>query len=110
MLKTATGGVSLGCKPNTGSPDDWALPANAANVPGKLVIVQRGVCARVSKAVYGQQHGAAAVLMINTDDVLPPFEGPISVNPDDNTTYTVTIPFFGARSSDGPALRTLGHG
>jgi subtilisin family serine protease len=110
VLKTATGGISLGCKSNTGSPDDWSLPANAANLSGKLVIVQRGVCARVAKAVYGEQHGAAAVLMINTDAALPPFEGPITQNPDDGSDFAVTIPFFGARSSDGPALRSLdGH-
>jgi minor extracellular serine protease Vpr len=111
VLKNATGGVSLGCKPNTGSPDDWALPVNAANVPGKLVILQRGgTCTRVAKAIYGQQHGAAAVLMINTDEALPPHEGPITQNLDDGTDFTVTIPFFGARASDGPALRSLdGH-
>jgi subtilisin family serine protease len=108
VLATATGDVSLGCKPNTGSPDDWALPANAANVPGKLVIVQRGVCARIAKAVYGQQHGAAAVLMINTDDLYPPFEGPIN-HDEDGSPFTVTIPFFGAPASDGLALRHL-HG
>jgi subtilisin family serine protease len=108
VLKTAAGGISLGCKVNTGSPDDWALPANAANVAGKLVIVQRGGnCARVARAVYGQQHGAAAVLMINTSDVLPSFEGPITRNPDDGADFTVTIPFFGARASDGMALRGL---
>lgn len=107
VLKTADGGVSLGCKPNTGSPDDWALPANAAHVRRKLVIVQRGVCARIAKAVYGQQHGAAAVLMIDTDDALPQFEGPITQNPDDGAEFTVTIPFFGARASDGASLRGL---
>ncbi len=107
VLKTASGAVSLGCTPNTGSPDDWALPANAANVPGRLVIVQRGVCGRGAKAIYGQEHGAAAVLMINTTDVVPPFEGPITQNPDDGADFTVTIPFFGARSSDGAALRGL---
>jgi subtilisin family serine protease len=42
--------------------------------------------------------------------VLPPFEGPITSNPDDGTQYTVTIPFFGVKglasssSSDGFAL------
>jgi subtilisin family serine protease len=110
VLKNATGGVSFGCKPNTGSPDDWALPANAASVPGKLVIVVRGSCARVAKAIYGQQHGAAAVLMINNENRLPPLEGPITTNFDDNTPYTVTIPFFGGQSSDGPALRGLEAG
>ena len=111
VLRTSAGGVSFGCKPNTGAPDDWALPANAANLAGKLVIVQRGgTCTRGARPVYAQQHGAAAVLMINTADTLPPFEGPIATNMDDDTPYTVTIPFFGARSSDGPALRSLDAG
>jgi minor extracellular serine protease Vpr len=110
VLKTAAGGVSLGCKPNTGAADDWALPINAANVPGKLVIVERGWCSRVGKAIYGQQHGAAAVLMVNNENRLPPLEGPITTNLDDKTPYTVTIPFFGGQSSDGPALRALEPG
>ena len=101
----AAGAVSLGCKPPLG-PDDWSQPGNAGAV-GKLVIVRRGSCARVAKAVYGQQAGAAAVLMVNNANVLPPFEGPITLNPDDNTPYVVTIPFFGARSGDGTALRSL---
>ena len=108
VLRGATGGLSFGCKPNTGSTDDWALPANAMNVAGKLVIVQRGgTCTRVARAVYGQQHGAAAVLMINSADGLPPFEGPITQNLDDGSDFTVTIPFFGARSSDGVALQGM---
>jgi subtilisin family serine protease len=107
VLRTAAGGVSLGCNATTGAPDDWALPVNQANVPGKLVIVVRGTCGRVAKAIYGQQHGAAAVLMINNVDALPPFEGPITVNPDDHTLFTVTIPFFGARLSDRAALLSL---
>src|SRR6185436_8000026 len=81
--------------------------ANAANVPGRLVIVQRGACARVAKAIYGQAHGAAAVLMINTTDELPAFEGPITQNLDDGSAFMVTIPFYGARSSDDAALRGL---
>ena len=47
-----------------------------------MVVVARGTCARVAKAIYGQQAGAAAVVMINNADALPPFEGPITANPD----------------------------
>src|SRR4029079_9520382 len=31
---------------------------------------------------------------------LPPYEGPITSNPDTGEPYTVTIPFFGVSSSD----------
>src|SRR5262249_5204910 len=82
----------------------------AANVTGKIAVVQRGSCARVARAIFGQQAGAAAVVMINNATSLPPFEGPITANPDDGTQYNVTIPFFGVRglgttaSSAGAAL------
>ena len=81
---TQPGGISLGC--NEAEYVD-------AVIAGKLVVTQRGVCARVLRAQLGQKHGAAAVAMINTDDGYPPFEGPI---PD-----VTTIPFFGVPRTDG---------
>ena len=60
--------VSLGCNPG-----DYAVPG----VAGALVVTRRGACARVARAVYGQQAGAAAVLMINSSNSYPPFEGKI---------------------------------
>ena len=35
--------------------------------------------------------------MINNATGYPPFEGPITSNPDTGTPFTVTIPFFGVR-------------
>jgi minor extracellular serine protease Vpr len=70
--------------------------------PNTLAVVNRGVCARVAKAIFGQQAGAAAVLMVNNAAGLPPFEGPITSNPDDGVPFTVTIPFLGVAQSDGP--------
>lgn len=78
--------------------------------PGTLAVVNRGTCARVAKAIFGQQAGAAAVAMINTDGTLPPYEGAITSNPDDGVPFTVTIPFLGLRgpvsspASDGAKL------
>jgi minor extracellular serine protease Vpr len=95
VLKTASGGISLGC-----DPAEYA----AAGVTGKLVVVQRGTCARVSRAIFGQEAGAAAVLMVNTDNSLPPYEGPITNNPDTGQQFNVTIPFLGVKQSDGAAL------
>ena len=101
VLRTASGAVSLGCDP---------AEYTAANVTGKLVVVQRGTCARVARAVFGQQAGAAAVAMIDTSTGYPPFEGAITGNPDTGEQYNVTIPFFGVRglaataTSDGGRL------
>ena len=101
VLRTATGAVSLGCNP---------AEYVSQGVTGKLVVVVRGTCARVAKAIYGQQAGAAAVAMVNTSGDLPPFEGQITSNPDTGEPFVVTIPFLGVRgtlsnaASDGRAL------
>jgi minor extracellular serine protease Vpr len=70
----------------------------AAGDPLQIAVVKRGSCARVAKAIFGQEAGAAAVLMINESDGYPPFEGRIGKNPDDGTSYAVTIPFLGVPS------------
>ncbi|WP_213451270.1 S8 family peptidase [Rhizomonospora bruguierae] len=95
VLTTSGGGISLGC-----DPQEYVN----AGVAGTLVVVERGTCGRVSRAIYGQQAGAAAVLMVNTSDGLPPYEGPITSNPDTGEAYTVTIPFLGVKSSDAARL------
>jgi subtilisin family serine protease len=84
VLRDSTGGVSLGCD-----------PAEYNGSTGMIVVVQRGTCARVARAIFGQKAGAAAVVMINSSAGLPPFEGQITSNPDNGEQYTVTIPFFG---------------
>lgn len=104
---SATVDESLGCSvADFGGP----LPANT------IAVVNRGVCARVAKAIFGQQAGAAAVVMVNNVTGLPPFEGPITSNPDDGTPFNVTIPFLGVRgpftipASDGGRLRAVADG
>ena len=59
--------------------------------------MNRGTCARVAKAIFGQQAGAIAVVMVNNATSFPPLEGKITSNPDDGTPYTVTIPFLGVK-------------
>jgi minor extracellular serine protease Vpr len=98
---TGSGGVSLGCDP---------AEYTAAGVTGKLVVTVRGTCARVARAIFGQQAGAAAVAMINNAPGYPPYEGPINSNPDSGVAYTVTIPFLGVQgpspaSGDGATLK-----
>jgi hypothetical protein len=78
VLRSSTGGVSLGC-----DPQEYVN----AGVIGKLVVTLRGTCARVARAVYGQKAGAAAVAMINNAAGYPPFEGPITSNPDTGERY-----------------------
>lgn len=86
VLRNADGSVSLGC-----DPDEYV------DVTDKLVVTLRGVCARVARAVFGEQAGAAAVAMINNATIYPPFEGEITGNPDTGEQFNVTIPFFGVR-------------
>ena len=86
--------------PITGELVDLGLgcdgPAYAA-AAGKIALTTRGGdCARVDRANFGQQAGALAVLMINSEPGLPPFEGTIA---------GVTIPFIGVDLDLGPALR-----
>ena len=92
VLRNPDGSVSLGC-----NPDEYAGAA------GKIVVTVRGTCARVARAIYGQDHGAAAVIMINTTADFPPFEGKITSNPDTGAPANVTIPFLGVKGVLGPA-------
>ena len=94
VLRAPDGSVSLGC-----DPQEYVNQ----NVSGTIVVTQRGVCARVARAIYGQKAGAAAVVMINNTSGYPPFEGEIRSNPDTGEEYTVTIPFLGVRGVLGPA-------
>lgn len=90
---------SLGCSVDAFTK---SIPAGAGLT---IAVVSRGTCARVAKAIYGQQAGADAVLMVNSDDQYPPYEGDITSNPDTGEPYTVTIPFLGVPLQDGPTLR-----
>ncbi len=71
----------------------------------QIAVTTRGECARVARAIFGEQAGARAVIMVNNVNSYPPYEGTILSNPDDDEPFTVTIPFLGVRSSDGAALR-----
>jgi minor extracellular serine protease Vpr len=99
VLRADDNSVSLGCDPQEYIDQ---------NVTGTIVVTQRGVCARVARAIFGQQAGAAAVVMINNTSGLPPFEGEIRSNPDTGEEFTVTIPFLGVRGVLGPAATADG--
>ena len=84
--------ISLGC-----DPQEYVN----ANVAGKIAVVQRGTCARVARAIFGEKAGAAAVVMVNNAAALPPYEGQITNNPDPGgEQFNVTIPFLGVSSTD----------
>jgi minor extracellular serine protease Vpr len=107
VIKNVAGSESLGCHvADFGGP----LP------PNTIAVVNRGTCARVAKAIFGQQAGAAVVVMVNNAAGFPPFEGPITSNPDDGVPFNVTIPFLGVKgpastaSSDGAKLRLAADG
>ena len=93
VLRNADGSISLGCN-----------KAEYAGAAGMLVVTRRGNCARVARAIFGDEAGAAAVVMINNDSGFPPFEGPITSNPDTGEQHNVTIPFLGVRAADKSAL------
>ncbi len=104
-IKVLTGINVLGCSVAAfGGPN--SLPS------GTIVVVNRGTCARVAKAIYGQNAGAAAVVMVNNATSFPPFEGPITSNPDTGEAFIVTIPFLGVKgpasgTTDGAKLRAV---
>ncbi len=93
VLKNPDGSISLGCN-----------KSEYAGTTGKVVVTARGTCARVARAVFGDEAGAAAVVMVNSSDTLPPYEGHITSNPDTGEQHDVKIPFLGAKQSDGPTL------
>ncbi len=91
VLYSSPGVISLGCYGQ-----DPPIPAST------FIVVRRGTCARVAKAIFGQQAGAAGVIMVNNAAGFPPYEGPITGDPDPSGpplfggfAYTVTIPFLG---------------
>lgn len=99
-------------KDNPATPENEALGCSVAAYTsngvvaggGQMAVSTRGTCARVAKAIFAQQAGAAAAVMVNNSDDYPPFEGPITSNPDTGDPYVVTIPFLGVQASSGPAL------
>ena len=93
VIYSAPGVISLGC---SAAADGAPLPANT------FIVVVRGTCGRVAKAIYGQQAGAAGVIMINNSSSYPPYEGKITTNSDDGSAFTVTIPFLGVQGATDP--------
>lgn len=104
VIYSSPGVISLGCS----VADDQAqfggpVPANT------IIVVARGTCARVAKAIYGQQAGAAGVIMVNNNSGYPPYEGKITSNPDTGESYTVTIPFLGVPGGSNPSTSATGQ-
>ena len=101
VLYSSPGVISLGCYGQ--DPTDPE--------PNTFIVVKRGTCARVAKAIFGQQAGAAGVIMVNNSTGFPPYEGPITGDPDapgpplfGGFAYSVTIPFLGVPSGAAAQL------
>jgi minor extracellular serine protease Vpr len=101
VIQSSPGVISLGC-----SVDDDGGPNSLP--PDTFIVVARGTCARVAKAIYGQQAGAAGVIMVNNSTAYPPFEGKITSNPDTGDQFTVTIPFLGTQGGSNPSTSDQG--
>jgi hypothetical protein len=102
-------GIGQGCTFDSAGNDTGS--SITGDLTGKIVVTARGVCARVARAIYGQMAGAAAVIMVNSANSFPPFEGPISGNPDPGAPgqdFDVTIPFLGVSQADADALKAVG--
>src|SRR5919198_2291195 len=67
VLSDGSGGIGLGCDAS-----DYS-----AVQTGDIVVTRRGTCARVDRAILGQEAGAAAVIMVTPSAGYPPLEGPI---------------------------------
>ncbi len=89
--------------------------ASGPILPNTFIVVARGTCARVAKAIFGQQAGAAGVIMVNNSAAFPPYEGPITSDPDPpgpplfgGFDYNVTIPFLGVPGGSNPSTSPAG--
>lgn len=105
-LTTVTGTVRIVVDaPTSGTP---APPANPTTIglgcdvrdyravrPGDIVVVKRGTCTRTQKARLAADAGAGAVILVNTQRGLPPYEG---------TIPGVTVPFLGVQQTVTDAL------
>lgn len=97
--------ISRGCS----VADDEAQNGGAPWPANTILVVRRGTCARVGKAIYARDAGAAAVIMVNNSTGLPPYEGPITSNPDTGAAVpAVTIPFLGVRGGSNPSTSAAG--
>lgn len=94
VMKKDDGSIADGC-----DRDEWTKVPHS-----HVVVVARGNCARVLKAINGQRFGALAVVMVSDSDTLPPYEGLITRNPETGETWRVRIPFLGVTQSDGATL------
>lgn len=99
--ETADENESLGCSVEA------YTKAGITEGGNQLGVSVRGTCARVARAIYAEQAGAAAAAMVNNAAGFPPFEGPILSNPDTGEPFVVTIPFLGVRGGDTPDAAAL---
>ncbi|MGK2859904.1 MAG: PA domain-containing protein [Thermoanaerobaculia bacterium] len=84
--------------------DGCSALTNAAEVNGKIALVDRGTCTFVIKAKNLQNAGATGVIIVNNEDNSnpPPLGG---------TDSTITVPVVGISKPDGATIKAqLGNG
>ena len=87
---------------DSGSINDGCEPAvNAAELAGKIALVDRGSCNFTSKVLHAQQAGAIAAIVINNN---PDTNEPAPMGGEDDR---VTIPNMGLNYADGQAVYDL---
>jgi hypothetical protein len=70
--------------------------ANAAQLAGRIAVIDRGTCTFTSKALNAQNNGAIGVVLVNNTT------GPLAPA---GTDPSVTIPTIGITQADGAALK-----
>lgn len=77
--------------------DGCTAPTNAADLAGKIAIIDRGVCGFTVKAKFAQQAGAIGVLIANNSGTVEP--APMGGSDD-----TVKVPSIGLSKNDGALI------
>lgn len=81
--------------------DGCQAPTNAADLAGKIAIIDRGGCNFTVKVKFAQDAGAIGALVANTPSRDPDGKTPAPMGGDDDT---VKIPNMGLSSTDGQAI------
>src|SRR5439155_14564290 len=88
---------------NPATPADESIgcqQSDYGDATGMIVVVNRGTCARVSKAIRAEKAHAVLAIQVNNAGSLPPFEGTITSDPDTGEQFLVHIPYLGVKGGN----------
>ena len=95
--------VNGGSEPSTGAPNESPL-VNAASIPGKIVLVNRGDSSFYQKAIRAQNSGAVSVVIVQTQAAGDPTVAGLLPPPSSSGT-AITIPVVMISKLDADSLR-----